>query len=337
MPELPEVEHAARSLGAQIVGRTIVAVTRLDWERMVETPAVEQFLELLQGRQVLAAGRRAKWIVLTLDGGWTLALHLRMSGSVTVHGPTAQPDAYTHLALLLDDGRQVFFHDTRKFGRARLLDSARAWPRSMPPTASSRCPTRSRPRCWPSCCAAGARASSRCCSTSSVIAGIGNIYADEALWNAQLHPLRASDSLDDDEIARLHSGIRLALLQGLSMAAARCATTAMATASRAATRSTSTSTTSRASPARAAAPRSRRSSSAARHALCPFCQRLSQPLNAANKTIVGPTQAAHFIRSMGRYFASWGANNDPQQKQSTMLPFVLSKSKGRRRSPLLKL
>src|SRR5262245_63950063 len=124
MPELPEVEHAARSLGDQIAGRTIVAVTRLDWERMVETPAVERFLELLPGRQILAAGRRAKWILLTLDGGWTLALHLRMSGSVSVESPEAEPDIYTHLVLKLDDGRQVFFHDTRKFGRARLLDTA---------------------------------------------------------------------------------------------------------------------------------------------------------------------------------------------------------------------
>src|SRR3712207_9535849 len=78
---------------------------------MVETPAVEQFLDLLQGREVLAAGRRAKWILLTLDSGWSLALHLRMSGSITVQPPDAQPDIYTHLVLLLDDGRQAFFHD----------------------------------------------------------------------------------------------------------------------------------------------------------------------------------------------------------------------------------
>jgi formamidopyrimidine-DNA glycosylase len=214
MPELPEVEHAARSLGAQIVGRTIVAVTRLDWERMVETPAVEQFLELLQGRQVLAAGRRAKWIVLTLDGGWTLALHLRMSGSITVHGAAAQPDAYTHLALLLDDGRQVFFHDTRKFGRARLLDNAGVAAleaaHGVEPLSDAFTPAllaallnKRRARLKP------------LLLDQRVIAGIGNIYADEALWNAQLHPLRASDSLNDDEVARLHSGIRLALLQGL--------------------------------------------------------------------------------------------------------------------------
>jgi formamidopyrimidine-DNA glycosylase len=213
MPELPEVERASRSLGEQIVGRTIVAVTKLDWERMVETPAVEEFLDLLQGRVVLAAGRRAKWILLTLDSGWTLALHLRMSGSVTVHGPGAQPDVYTHLVLLLDDGRQVFFHDTRKFGRARLLDAtglaALESAHGAEPLSDAFTPAvlgallRRRTRLKPLLLNQG------------VVAGIGNIYADEALWNAQLHPLRPADSLDDDEIARLHSGIRLALLQGL--------------------------------------------------------------------------------------------------------------------------
>jgi formamidopyrimidine-DNA glycosylase len=214
MPELPEVEHAARSLGEQIVGRTIVAITRLDWERMVETPAIEQFLDLLPGRRVLAAARRAKWILLALDGGWTLALHLRMSGSITVHDSVAQPDAYTHLVLLLDDGRQVFFHDTRKFGRARLLDSAGLGAleaaHGVEPLSDAFSPEllgallrKRRARLKP------------LLLDQRVIAGIGNIYADEALWNAQLHPLRSSDTLDDDEVARLHSGIRLALLQGL--------------------------------------------------------------------------------------------------------------------------
>src|SRR5262245_21744325 len=214
MPELPEVEHAARSLDDQIAGRTIVAVTRLDWERMVETPAVERFLELLPGRQILAAGRRAKRILPMLDSGWRLALHLRMSGSVTVHGPDAQPDVYTHLVLLLDDGRQVFFHDTRKFGRPRLLDAAgvaaldaahgiEPLTDTFTPDALAALLRRRRAKLKP------------LLLDQRVIAGIGNIYADEAPCLAQLHPLRSSDTLGDDEIARLHSGIRLALLQGI--------------------------------------------------------------------------------------------------------------------------
>jgi formamidopyrimidine-DNA glycosylase len=214
MPELPEVEHAARGLGAQIIGRRILAVTHLDWERMVETPPVEQFRALLEGRVVLAAGRRAKWILLTLDGGWTLALHLRMSGTVSVHDSAAQPDTHTHLVLLLDDGRQVFFHDTRKFGRARLLDMAGLATlesaHGLEPLTDDFTPAALAERLR------GRRTRLKpLLLDQKVIAGIGNIYADEALWHAQLHPLRLSDSLSDDEVARLHAGIRTALLQGL--------------------------------------------------------------------------------------------------------------------------
>ncbi|GAB4207017.1 MAG: bifunctional DNA-formamidopyrimidine glycosylase/DNA-(apurinic or apyrimidinic site) lyase [Roseiflexaceae bacterium] len=215
MPELPEVEHAARSLAAQVQGQRIARVTKLDWERMVETPAVAEFLVLLEGREIRLIGRRAKWIVITLDSGWTLALHLRMSGYLTVHGPEAQPDQYTHLVLLLEDGRQVFFHDTRKFGRARLLDAAGLaaldGAHGIEPLTDAFTPallgqllrsrrTRLKPLLL----------------DQRVIAGIGNIYADESLWYAQLHPLRQTDSLNDDEVARLHSGIRLALLEGIN-------------------------------------------------------------------------------------------------------------------------
>ena len=107
-----------------VVGSRIVAVTKLDYEPMVETPSAAAFCVLLAGREVRSVGRRAKWIVVQLDAGWTLALHLRMSGSLTVHGPDYEPDSYTHLVLRLEDERQVFFHDPRKFGRVRLLDAA---------------------------------------------------------------------------------------------------------------------------------------------------------------------------------------------------------------------
>src|SRR4029078_7956845 len=118
------------------------------------------------------------------------------------------------LVLLLRDGRKVFFPAPRKCGRAGLLDSlglaALESAHGVEPLSDAFVPAllgelllRRRARLKP------------LLLDQKVIAGIGNIYADEALWNAQLHPLRSSDSLSDDEIARLHSGIRLALLQGL--------------------------------------------------------------------------------------------------------------------------
>ncbi|MEM8529631.1 MAG: bifunctional DNA-formamidopyrimidine glycosylase/DNA-(apurinic or apyrimidinic site) lyase [Chloroflexota bacterium] len=215
MPELPEVEHVARSLQEQIVGSSIVAVTHLDWERMVETPSVDQFCELLQGRKIQSAGRRAKWLLVTLDAGWTLAFHLRMSGYITIQDTTATPDKYVHLVIQFTDGRQFFFHDTRKFGRTRLLDPVGLreldQAHGIEPLSEEfssdelrsllrNRQTRVKPLLL----------------DQTVIAGIGNIYADEALWHAQIHPLRISSDLSDDEVDCLHKSIRKALQTGLN-------------------------------------------------------------------------------------------------------------------------
>ncbi|MBC8162324.1 MAG: bifunctional DNA-formamidopyrimidine glycosylase/DNA-(apurinic or apyrimidinic site) lyase [Roseiflexaceae bacterium] len=215
MPELPEVEHVARSLGAQITGAQIAGVTKLDWERMIETPDLPVFLDLIAGRAVRAVGRRAKWIVVTLDAGLSLALHLRMSGFITVRPPDDQPDGHTHLVLALEDGRQVFFHDTRKFGRVRLIDSAGLSAlesaHGVEPLSEEFTHMR-----------LAALLRSRRTKIKpllldqKLIAGIGNIYADEALWRAQIHPLRQSDTLNDEEIARLHTALRDALEAGLA-------------------------------------------------------------------------------------------------------------------------
>lgn len=214
MPELPEVQHATDSLASQILGRRIVGVSKLDWERMVESPAPADFIALLAGREVISAARRAKWILLALDGGWTLALHLRMSGHITVEPAGVEPDQYTHLVLELDDGRQVFFHDQRKFGRARLLDPAGLagldGVHGVEPLDEG-----FTPEVLATLLRSRSRALKPLLLDQRVIAGIGNIYADEALWRAQIHPLRSSASLSDDEIVRLHSGIREALWAGL--------------------------------------------------------------------------------------------------------------------------
>jgi formamidopyrimidine-DNA glycosylase len=144
-----------------------------------------------------------------------LALHLRMSGSITVQGPQAEPDIYTHLALRLADGRQIFFHDPRKFGRARLLDppglAALDGLHGIEPLS---------PDFTPEALASILRGRSRAIKPllldQTLIAGIGNIYADESLWRANIHPQRPAGSLDGDELAALHAGIVASLRQGLA-------------------------------------------------------------------------------------------------------------------------
>ncbi|MGQ9547004.1 MAG: bifunctional DNA-formamidopyrimidine glycosylase/DNA-(apurinic or apyrimidinic site) lyase [Roseiflexus sp.] len=215
MPELPEVQLAADSLGVQIAGARIVRVERLDWLRMVETPSPEAFIASLAGRQVRGWGRRAKWILLDLDGGWTLALHLRMSGTLTVQPADAHPDKHTHLVLRLDDGRQIFFRDTRKFGRARLLDASglKALDAAHGDEPLSDAFTVER---LTELLQQRKRAIKPLLLDQSVIAGIGNIYADEALWYARIHPLRPASTLSPDEMIALHDGIHVVLRQALT-------------------------------------------------------------------------------------------------------------------------
>lgn len=215
MPELPEVEIVARSLAPQIVGQRIIAVTKLDWERMVETPAVEQFYTLIHGRQVRAVGRRAKWVLISLDAGWTLAIHLRMSGNLIVQVAEATPSIYAHLVLALDDGRQIFFEDQRKFGRVRLLDPAglaaldaahgpEPLSDSFSTTVLSALLLRRRTKLKP------------LLLDQTLIAGIGNIYASEALWIARLHPLLPACDTPEEQVPTLHSAIRAVLDQAIS-------------------------------------------------------------------------------------------------------------------------
>jgi formamidopyrimidine-DNA glycosylase len=214
MPELPEVETAARDLAAQVAGCTIVAIEKLDWERMVETPEPAQFRVLLPGRRIGAVGRRAKWLLLTLDAGWTLALHLRMSGSVSVCPAEEAADSYTHLVLLLEDGRRIFFRDVRKFGRVRLLDAAGLaaldQQHGLEPLGEQFTPA--------ALAALLARRQSRLkplLLNQAIVAGLGNIYVDESLWLARLHPLRAANSLSTDEVSSLHAAIRTILTRAI--------------------------------------------------------------------------------------------------------------------------
>lgn len=214
MPELPEVETAARDLARQVIGRRIVSIEKLDWERMVETPSPDAFRALLPGRAIAAVSRRAKWLLLELDAGWTLALHLRMSGSVSVRGAHEEADPHTHLVLLLDDGRRIFFRDVRKFGRARLLDAAglaQLDSRHGPePLEAAFTPERLH-----ELLAARRTRIKPLLLNQELIAGLGNIYTDEALWRAQIHPTRSAASITPAEAASLHEAIRASLMLGL--------------------------------------------------------------------------------------------------------------------------
>ena len=224
MPELPEVETVARDLRRLVVGSTIVGAAG-DWPRMIASHAsVAAFAEGIAGRRIAAVGRRAKLVVVDLSGDAALTIHLKMTGQLFVVPAGAPSDRHLHLALALDDGREIRFRDIRKFGRVGL------WPRDprtgavLGGAAGGELFAGHGPEPLSASFtlqAFRARLKGRhgrlkpLLLDQAFVAGIGNIYADEALWRARLHPLRRATSLRPASEARLYRAVRSVLAEAI--------------------------------------------------------------------------------------------------------------------------
>jgi len=205
MPELPEVETIVRACGPQLAGRQICGFRAL-WPRSV-SPTVAAVRRGVVGQTIEALTRRGKYIVFHLTRGWML-VHLRMSGRLELADGQQTLPPHTSAEWRLDDGRRLLLCDTRKFGRiiyTRRLESVTAdlGPEPLAPDFTW---TVLRHRLG-----GKRRQIKTLLLDQSVVAGLGNIYADESLFRAGLHPRRKSDELSEGEIRRLHRAIRCVL------------------------------------------------------------------------------------------------------------------------------
>ncbi len=215
MPELPEVETIRRDLEVFIQGKVIKDI-RLFYDGFIKYPGRDEFVANLTGKEVLGTGRRGKYLFLHLSEDFSLVIHLRMTGRILYYPHGAPVVKHTHGVFLFAGGGELHFHDVRKFGTMWLIS---------PQTLS---------------CIAGLKILGPepleaefsvegfyrlCQKTRSKIksvllsqkaaAGIGNIYADEALFRAGLNPERPADSLNEMEVEKLWAGIRGVLQEGL--------------------------------------------------------------------------------------------------------------------------
>lgn len=211
MPELPEVETVAAGLRSLLIGRTILGVT-VSWPRTIAAPGVSEFTQRIAGRHVVSVGRRGKYVVIGLDRGFLL-IHLKMSGRLSVMVGDEALGAHTHTIFDLDNGQQLRFHDTRKFGRVYLVDDLAQVTDALGPEPLAPDFSLGDFRQLLS------RRSGRLKSlllNQKFLAGLGNIYADEALFAARLHPLRRACSLSADEQGRLLEAIRTVLSRAIA-------------------------------------------------------------------------------------------------------------------------
>ncbi|HRR34401.1 MAG TPA: bifunctional DNA-formamidopyrimidine glycosylase/DNA-(apurinic or apyrimidinic site) lyase [Kiritimatiellia bacterium] len=215
MPELPEVETIVRDLRAHGLQGSVIRRVAVRWPRTVAEPAPDVFCRELAGRTITAVTRRAKFIVLHLDSGSRLLLHLRMTGKLRFAKDGERPGPHDHVSIGLTDGRELIFNDTRKFGRYRLVQPGTDPLADLGPEPLEADFTLDR---FKQRLTGKTRQIKPHLLDQTTVAGLGNIYVDEALWQARLHPERRADTLNGAEIRRLHAAIREVLQRGIDNA-----------------------------------------------------------------------------------------------------------------------
>jgi formamidopyrimidine-DNA glycosylase len=223
MPELPELETVRRDLERLVVGRRITAcVIAPDAPRLVQLLAPDEFCHQLAGRTIAGLRRRGKYLIVDLDDERAWVIHRRMSGNILYRTPADPSDDYVRATFDLDDGHQLRWTDLRKFGTMWLVEDATMVMESLGPEPldAEFTPAVLRAR-------AGKRAApiKSVLLDQTVVAGLGNLYADEALHLARINPLRPANRLKPADWQRLHDGIVEALRMGIAARGSSLGTT----------------------------------------------------------------------------------------------------------------
>jgi formamidopyrimidine-DNA glycosylase len=211
MPELPEVETIVRDLRPHVAGRRIGGLTYVHWDKTFATGSPKRVGAALAGRRVAALERRAKRVVMILDDGRVFVVSLRMTGQLTWERTPRAPSSFTRFILALDKGA-VRFDDARKFGRVWLYtpaqwaaESARLGPEPLSMSEAD----------FAALLATRRGMLKALLLDQKTLAGVGNIYADEALWLAKLHPRKRAETLSRAQAGALYRGVREALEAGI--------------------------------------------------------------------------------------------------------------------------
>jgi formamidopyrimidine-DNA glycosylase len=216
VPELPEVESVRLSLAPALEGRTLARV-RITDPRLTRPLDPDVVARELEGERVAAVDRRGKYLIVRFESGRALLIHLRMTGSVlTGAAASAEKDAHRRAVVTLDDGADIAYRDVRRFGTWLLLE-----PSEVDVYLDARVGKEPLAEAYRARDLAAKLQNRRAPVKAALldqrtVAGVGNIYADEALWRARVHPLTPAAALDLDEVRALHRGVRQALRLGIA-------------------------------------------------------------------------------------------------------------------------
>lgn len=211
MPELPEVQTIVDDLISAGVQGTVITSAKVYWPRSIATP--QDFTRRIRGQRINRIWRRGKYIIFEFASGMHMLVHLRMSGRLHLCSTGAPHAPHEHVVLKFADRRDLRLHDTRKFGRISLVADAGEILQTLGVEPLDPSFTQ---RGLATILYQHHRMLKPLLLDQGVIAGIGNIYVDEALWEAGLHPCRRSDTLREAEVLALHAAIRRVLKRGLA-------------------------------------------------------------------------------------------------------------------------
>jgi formamidopyrimidine-DNA glycosylase len=215
VPELPEVETVRAHIAPILEGRSFARVA-IDDSRLVRPFEPAEVAAELEGERVDAVERRGKYLIVRFESGRALLIHLRMTGSLRHYDAGLDEDPHRRAVVRLDNGSDVAYRDVRRFGTWLLLE-----PGELEPYLAARLGDEPLEATF-TAARLGARLARRRAPVKAALldqrtlAGLGNIYVDEALWRARIHPLRPAASLDRNELRRLHRAIRAALEAGIA-------------------------------------------------------------------------------------------------------------------------
>jgi formamidopyrimidine-DNA glycosylase len=215
VPELPEVETIRRGLEPFVVGRRIEHAAISD-PRLTRPFDPDEVARQIQGERIVGLDRRGKYLVVRFESGRFLLIHLRMTGNFRVAGSKPADGPHDRAVLRLDNGSDVVYRDIRRFGTWLLVE-----PQELEPYLAERVGEEPLGEAFRTAALAarleGRRAPIKAALLDQrTVAGMGNIYADEALWRARIHPLRPAGELERDELRRLHRALRDALRMGIT-------------------------------------------------------------------------------------------------------------------------
>jgi formamidopyrimidine-DNA glycosylase len=226
MPELPEVETVRVGLEPKLVGRRLERVEIFD-TRLTRPYDPREVAAELEGERVAAVGRRGKYLIVRFESGRALVIHLRMTGTLLHAGRglgAGDEDPYRRAVVRLDDGSDVVYRDVRRFGTWLLLEPGELDPYVDARVGRELLDTRPAPDKLVASLANRKAPIKALLLDQRLFAGVGNIYADEALWWARIHPLRPGGELSRDEVAAVLRGVRRALRNGIARQGATLST-----------------------------------------------------------------------------------------------------------------